>query len=174
MQPLVRRLIARYGRDPHLREELPGEIYCRFTQLVETFDPTRGVPLRAYLVRSLTASVYSYARRCWRLRHREMVIVDCGGCSAEGEYDLSPHLPCEDPSDQWDDQLLMREVLKALPNAIARLPLRQRQVVIARYYEGRSFEQIALALGIRPSTARSLLRHGVNHLRRSMGGSDPR
>ncbi|HEU4754896.1 MAG TPA: sigma-70 family RNA polymerase sigma factor, partial [Armatimonadota bacterium] len=62
-------------------------------------------------------------------------------------------------------ELSLEEVLRELPAAIARLPLRQRQVVIWRYYEGRSFEDIAEVLEIRPATARSILRHGLNNLR---------
>src|SRR5947209_20458060 len=58
-QPLVRRLIRQYGGDnAELREDLAGEIYYRFCQLLEVYDPERGVPLRPYLVRQLTASVY--------------------------------------------------------------------------------------------------------------------
>jgi len=166
-QPLVRRLIAQYGGDPELREELPGEIYCRFSQLLEAYDPTRGIPMEAYLVRTLPTAVYSYARRRWRQRQRESRL------DPEGAWDdgTGTGAASEDPTHQWDDQLLLKDTLAALPGAIAGLPLRQRQVVIWRYYEGRSFEEIAEALSIQPATARSLLRHGVNHLRRSIGGT---
>src|SRR4051812_38246698 len=37
-QPLVRSLIARYGDEPEMRQDLPGEIYCRFCQLVADYD----------------------------------------------------------------------------------------------------------------------------------------
>ena len=39
MQPLVRHLLHRYGQDPELRQDLEGEIYCRFCQLLEAYDP---------------------------------------------------------------------------------------------------------------------------------------
>ena len=161
-QPLVRRLIRQYGENPELRQDLAGEIYCRFCDLVAAFDPSRGIPLRAYLVRSLTASVYTYSRTQWRRQHREVSL----------EVTLeSDSIQCPDPSRQWDDTLMTREVLKALPEAIAELPLRQRQVVIWRYYESRSFEEIAESLHVRPATARSLLRHGLNNLRRRIAAT---
>jgi RNA polymerase sigma factor (sigma-70 family) len=156
-QPLVRRLIRQYGEDPELRQDLSGEIYCRFCELLDSYDPSRGIPLRAYLVRTLTASVYTYTRSQWRRQHREINLDP--SAQAEG----SPHV---DPSGQWDRDLMMQEVLSSLPEAIALLPVRQRQVVIWRYYESRSFEEIAALLRIRPATARSLLRHGLNNLRR--------
>jgi RNA polymerase sigma-70 factor, ECF subfamily len=162
-QPLVRRLIRQYGEDPELRQDLAGEIYCRFCDLVAAFDPSRGIPLRAYLVRSLTASVYTYSRSQWRRQHREV--------SLEVTAESDPRQTTADPSRGWDDQLMTREVLNVLPAAISELPLRQRQVVIWRYYEARSFEEIAEALHVRPATARSLLRHGLNGLRRRIAST---
>lgn len=163
-QPLVRRLIRQYGEDPELRQDLAGEIYCRFCNLVDAYDPSRGIPLRAYIVRTLTASVYTYSRSQWRRQHREVSLEADNGTVEPAESFL-------DPSSQWDSALMTQEVLNTLPESIAQLPLRQRQVVIWRYYESRSFEEIAEMLQIRPATARSLLRHGLNNLRRKVSAS---
>jgi RNA polymerase sigma-70 factor (ECF subfamily) len=163
-QPLVRRLIRQYGEDPELRKDLAGEIYCRFCNLLDAYDPSRGIPLRAYMVRTLTASVYTYSRSQWRRQHRE-VSLEADSSAAEATEAMA------DPSRQWDHQLMTQDVLNTLPEAIAELPLRQRQVVIWRYYESRAFEEIAEMLQIRPATARSLLRHGLNNLRRKVSGS---
>jgi len=159
-RPLVRRLMSQYGADPGVREDLRGEIYFRFCELVAAYDPSRGIPIKPYLVRTLTASIYSYARSRWRLRQRESSL------DAAADWEIRPS--SLNPSDEWDDQLMMRSVLGALPDAIARLPLRQRQVVIWRYYESRSYEEIAETLGIQPATARSLLRYGIRALRREI------
>lgn len=157
-QALVRRLISKYGEDPELRKDLTGEIYCRFCALLEAYDPTRGIPLKPYLVRTLTASVYTYARHHWRRQRREISIEFEGG--------IGDPLHTVDPSRQWDHELVMQQVLHVLPEVIAQLPARQRQVIIWRYYEGRSFEEISELLHVRLATARSLLRHGLNNLRR--------
>ncbi len=157
-QPLVRRLMRQYSDDPELGQELPGEIFCRFCTLLDAYDPARGIPLRPYLVKGLTVSVYTFVRSQWRRRRREIYV--------EPGIEISPDTQSHDPTRQWDHRLANQDVLKALPDAIVRLPERQRQVVISRFYEGRSFEEIAETLGIRPATARSLLRHGVNNLRR--------
>ena len=61
----------------------------------------------------------------------------------------------------------------ALPAAIAGLSERQRQMVIWRYYEDRSFEEIAGLLQTQPATVRSLLRHALANLRRRMRSVDP-
>ncbi len=163
-QPLVRRLIRQYGEDPELRQDLWGEIYYRFCMLLDAYDPTRGIPVRAYLVRTLTASVYTFSRSQWRRQNREVSLEAAGGAVEAVDQ--------TDPTDQWDRELMTREVLKALPAAIEKLPLRQRQVVIWRYYESRSFDEMAEMLRVRPATARSLLRHGLNNLRKQVANAE--
>ena len=157
-RPLVQRLMRQYGTEPELRQDLQGEIYCQFCQHLEAFDPARGVPLRPYLVRQLTASMYTYARGQWRRQKRET------GLELWVETLRSP-----DPSRQWDQKLDQERTAQCLPAAIAALPARQRNVVIWRYYEERSFEEIAAVLNVQVATARSLLRHGLNNLRKTLG-----
>ena len=156
--PLVRRLIRQYGTEPELREDLVGEIYYRFCALLDAYDPERGIPLKPYMVRQLTASIYTYARHQWRRQRREL------------SFDVVTSEPAysSDPSCQWDDALAIQQVKKALPQAFDQLSPRQRQVVIWRYYEERSFDDIAECLGIQVATARSILRHGLNNIRRRL------
>jgi RNA polymerase sigma factor (sigma-70 family) len=158
--PLVRRLIRQYGQDTEMRQDLAGEIYCRFCALLGAYDPQRGVPLRPYLVRQLTAAIYTYARQHWRLQKREVALR-----TEEGSQEPTPGV---DPTASWLSALAQQQVAVTLPQAIDKLPERQRQVVIWRYYEERSFEEIAAFLKIQPSTARSLLRHGLNNLRQGI------
>ena len=163
-QPLVRRLIRQYGDSAEVRQDLAGEIYYRFCSLLDAYDPSRGVPLRPYLVRQLSASVYTYARHGWIRQRREV--------SYDGAPDSCPASRV-DPTRDWDNKLAMEQVLKSLPDAIAGLPKRQRQVVIWRYYEQRAFDDIAALLQVKPATARSLLRHGINNLRQQVRSFSP-
>ena len=157
---LVRKLVGQYGDDAELRQDLEGEIYRRFCTLVDVYQPERQVPLRPYLVRQLTASTYTFARRRWRERQREVHYDDLPlWISADLRHDPTP---------DWDDALSLEALRKQLPAALATLSARQQSVVIARYFDDLSFEQIAENLGVRPATARSLLRHALNHLRRVM------
>ena len=156
-QPLVRRLIRQYGETAERRDDLTGEIYYRFCVLVDAYDPGRGVPLRPYLVHQLNASVYTYARQQWRICRRE-VSLDAAAASASPFH-------AYDPVADWDHALSLENVRHTLAEAISELPERQRKVLTWRYYEDRSFEQIAHSLQIEQSSARSLLRHGLNKLR---------
>ncbi len=161
-QPLVRRLVNQYaGKDQEMRQDLQGEIYYRFSMLLDQFDPERGVPLRAYLVRQLTYSVYVYARHHWRNARRETNIDEIMQHGEPGEP--------VDPTSQWIEKLNLQRIIQTLPEAILQLPSRQRQIIVWRYYDLLSYEEIALNLNIRVSSARSLLRHGLNNLRRIIG-----
>ncbi|MFN3652449.1 MAG: sigma-70 family RNA polymerase sigma factor [Armatimonadota bacterium] len=161
-QPLVRRLLRQYGDNRDAREDLVGEIYCRFCELYDAYDPARGVPRRLYLVRTLSASVYTYSRRQWRNKQRELLV--------DGDTELPE--TALDLTHAWDHKLLLDSVLCSVPAALARLPPRQRQVVFWRYYESRSFNEIADTLQIRPATARSLLRHALRNLRRMIAPTE--
>ena len=162
--PLVRRLVRQYGQNADMREDLAGEIYCRFCALLEAFDPERGVPLRPYLIRQLTMATYTYARQQWRIQKRE--------ATWESDETQAEQKTAIDPTPDWLAGLVKDQASALLPAAMAKLPARQRSIVIWRYYEERSFEEIAEILGILPSSARSLLRHGLNSLRKAIGSAD--
>jgi RNA polymerase sigma-70 factor (sigma-E family) len=53
----------------------------------------------------------------------------------------------------------------ALWTILARLPVRQRTVMVLRYYEDADDESIAEVLGVRPATVRSLAHRALNELR---------
>jgi RNA polymerase sigma factor (sigma-70 family) len=153
-RPLVQRLLRKYADTYERRSDLEGEIFCLFCELIHAFNPERGVPLKAYLVHQLSTSTYTTVRKSWRRERRELSLENC--------EETTPL----DPTGEWDDQLLLNQVRSLLPEAIAKLPTRQRQVVLWRYYDHLAFEEIALRLEVQPATVRSLLRHGINALRR--------
>jgi DNA-directed RNA polymerase specialized sigma24 family protein len=48
------------------------------------------------------------------------------------------------------------------------LSSRQRSAVVLRYFSDSSDNEIAMVLGCRPATVRSLIRRGLSHLREVM------
>lgn len=163
-QPLVKRLIRQYGDSYEQRQDLEGEIFFRFCALIEEYDPNRGIPLRAYLVRKLITSAYTYARSQWRRQKHEVSLEFRMENGIEGGEAVRP----VDPTTEWTNGLMKRELLDVIQEAIGKLPQRQRQVVIWRYYESKPFNEIAEMLGVCEATARSLLRHGINNVRRKI------
>jgi RNA polymerase sigma factor (sigma-70 family) len=159
--PLVNRLVYQYGKNYDLRQDLRSELFCVFDTLLCRYDPSRGVPLRPYLVKQLMVCAFTFARKRWRNSEHEVSLME----RLEDGYWVT------DPTREWDTQLVRRQWVEQLPVLLAKLPPRQRNVVIWRYYEERSFEEIAEMLGIQTSSARSLLRHGLNRLREEMEAS---
>jgi RNA polymerase sigma factor (sigma-70 family) len=159
-RPLVGSLMRRYGSTPELRKDLKGEIYYQFRQLVDSYDLDRGIPIAAYLTRMLSQRIFNYVRDYWRGEsryvHLEPEIL---------EGTLSDDVCIQDGC---AEALQAQEILNALPSVIAALPHRQRLVLVWRYYEERSFGDIAADLGVQPATARSLLRHAICSLRTRM------
>ena len=160
MAPLVQRLLYRYGKTPELRQDLEGEIYCRFCRLLENYDPNRGIPIRPYIVRMLQQTLFNYVRDYWRYESRVTHI--------EMEPGTEKSIPALVTEPDLVRQLVDEELLNALPSAIALLPERQKIVLVWRFYDGISFDDIAERLGIQPATARSLLRHALKALRRQV------
>jgi RNA polymerase sigma factor (sigma-70 family) len=157
LAPTVRKLLRQYGKDPEMREDLMGEIYCMFCYHLERYDNDRGVPLLPYLATQIRTSVHTYARRHWRTTSRE-VQFDWDSCGSDLRFS-------NDPTPGWADKLIRDEMVSALPRALGRLSKRQRSVVLWRLVEDRTFEDIAQDLEVATTTARSLLRHGLNNLR---------
>ena len=58
------------------------------------------------------------------------------------------------------------ETAATVAAAVARLPPRQRQVVVMRIWNGMSFAEIAESIGGREATARSHMHLGLNAMRR--------
>jgi RNA polymerase sigma-70 factor (ECF subfamily) len=56
-----------------------------------------------------------------------------------------------------------------LARALAALPRRQREAVVLHYFADLSIQDIALALGTRPNTAKGLLHRGRRSLQRLLG-----
>ena len=50
--------------------------------------------------------------------------------------------------------------------ALADLPVQRRTALVLRFYEDLSFDDVASVMGVRPSTARSLVRRGLASLRK--------
>ncbi len=158
--PLVARLKRQYGDDAEIRNDLEGEIYYRFCLLLQAYDPSRNIPLRPYIVRQLSISIFNYAKQNWRNNRRELSLELF---TAESTTNQS-----EDPTSDWDDALELKSLKGVLPNAFDKLSDRQYKILVWRYYDELGFEEIASRLDIQPSSVRSLLRHAINNMRSSL------
>jgi DNA-directed RNA polymerase specialized sigma24 family protein len=73
-----------------------------------------------------------------------------------------PDIPQADPSGASDERLQVRAALQTVP-------VRQRAVLVLRFFLGMSAEEAAEVLGIRAATVRSQTARGLANLRSALG-----
>lgn len=113
------------------------------------WDTIGGLDRPELYVRKMVLNEFlSWRRRSWR-----MIPAGDAAIPADQIFDLA---------DQYADR-------SALLAEIAKLPRRQRAVLVLRYYEDRSDAEIAELLGCRPATVRAYASRALAALRVEMG-----
>ncbi len=108
----------------------------------------------SYVRKMILNEFLSWRRRSWRL-------VLAGGVPAETASSAPDHA----------DQYTERDALLA---ELAKLPRRQRAVLVLRYYEDRGDAEIAELLGCAPGTVRGYASRALTALRIELGPQPPR
>jgi RNA polymerase sigma-70 factor (sigma-E family) len=126
-----------------LSEDLVQEAFVRVaTKLDSLREPDA---FGAYLTRAVANLAKSH------FRHQQVV--------ARHERSVDAGALVVDPVDVADDALMI---------ALRRLPMRQRSVIVLRYYNDASNEEIAGILGVPIGTVKSLLSRGLAKLREGL------
>ena len=117
-------------------------------------DIVHDALLKTYLRFERVDNPHAYLRQCvvngCRSEHRRRAVLER----------ITPKLEIRGPNPETPDFLL---------DAIQRLPYRQRAAVLLRYFEDLSHDDIAKTLRCTTKAAESLVRNGVQSLRRSLG-----
>jgi RNA polymerase sigma-70 factor (ECF subfamily) len=147
-QPAFEQILRRYQRpilsllvrltgDPTLAEDLAQETFVKAFRNLAAFDPKRR--LSSWLFRIAHNTGIDALRRA----RPATVAIDARDAAEEP------------PAPATADPVERRALGRALQAAMARLRPEQRTVVVLRYENGLSFEEIGQTLGIPESTARS-------------------
>ena len=152
-EPAFEAIVARY-RKPLLR-------YCgrlvteqRAEEAVqETFVRAYGALMRGEEVRTLKPWLYRIAHNSAlnTVRAKPLTLVD-----------LDDRLESADSTETAAER---HEGLRDVVSAMQELPLRQRDAIVQRELEGRSYDEIALALGVSNGAVRQLLNRARTSLR---------
>jgi RNA polymerase sigma factor (sigma-70 family) len=132
---LVGSLASRYTRNsPQMREDLASEGYLKFEQVLQAYNPQRGVPFRGYLSGCVQRHFID------RLRRR-----------TETSCEFTDDLPDRDsPIDrQLCREELIDHVQATLDSLLPRDGQRERKILAfrLRHFEGWSIEKIRVWLG---------------------------
>lgn len=149
--PVYRYAFARLGSVPDA-EDAAAETFVAMLRSLPRFR-WRGVPFEAWLFRIAMSKVVDVARHRSRVR------------SVGDEPLAEPPDPTSDP----ERIVAVREVRRKLVAAIERLPQDQRDVVMLRFFIGRTIREVAEQLGRSEGAVKQLQHRALANLRRRAG-----
>ena len=132
-------------------EDAAAETFLAMVRSLPRFR-WRGVPFEAWLFRIAMSKVVDVARHRSRVR-------------ASGD-ELGDTEPDADPRVEPEHVLALRETRRALVESIERLPRDQRDVVMLRFFAGRSIRETAELLGRSEGAIKQLQFRALGSLRR--------
>jgi RNA polymerase sigma-70 factor, ECF subfamily len=141
---LARRVLA----DPSIAEEVVQEVFLRLWNTPEKFDPERG-SLRSFLLAQSHGRAVDLLRADTSRRQRE---ERDARQTAEDGYDIEHEV--------WDLALAdqVKEAMSALPDD-------ERKAIELAYFGGRTYREVAIALGAPEGTVKSRIRTGLRRMR---------
>jgi RNA polymerase sigma-70 factor (ECF subfamily) len=161
-------LVARRECNEELRakggaSDLVQETFLKAHRHFNRFHGETERELLAWLRQLLLNNLVSFRRLfvAGKRRVGREVTLDLGGSSSPIR-----ELRAQTPSPS--EQVVGHERDQALENAFRRLPDDYRQVLVLRYVEGRTFEEIGQALGRSPNAARKLWARAVERLQHEL------
>jgi RNA polymerase sigma-70 factor, ECF subfamily len=146
--PRLRRYARALTRDPNRADDLVQDTLVRALAKQHLWQP--GTNLRAWLFTLMHNQYVNEARRV----SREGAAVDIDDLESSLVATTDPTASCQ---------------LRELEEAIARLPLEQREVILLIGLEGMRYDHAAAVLAVPVGTVRSRLSRARDALRRSFG-----
>jgi RNA polymerase sigma-70 factor, ECF subfamily len=147
---LARRVLG----DPTIAEEIVQEVFLRLWNTPERFDPERG-SLRSFLLAQGHGRAVDLLRADTSRRQRE---ERDARQTAEGGYDIEHEV--------WD--LALADQVKQV---MAALPEDERRAIQLAYFGGRTYREVAAALGTPEGTVKSRIRTGLRRMRAGLSDS---
>lgn len=154
--PLVYGVILRVVRAQSMAEEVAQDVFVEAWRQAPQFDPGRG-SARAWLATIAHRRAVDRVRSEQARRNRE---------DRQGQEVTRPH---DGVSEAVIDELDRR----AVSAAVGQLSDVQREAIELAYYQGRTYREVAVLLGIAEGTAKTRIREGLSKLRVVMGATGP-
>jgi RNA polymerase sigma-70 factor (ECF subfamily) len=151
--PFLRRAVRRWHRQPADADDLVQDTLVRALANAHLYEP--GSDLRAWLFTIMRNQFLAGAAKANRFVTMLRVFAE------------ADHGAGGDPSET-------RLVLRDVGGALRRLPSKQRVAVMLACIEGKSYEEVAEAMGLSVSAVRCHLARGRNRLRTAIEADQPR
>ncbi|MFC1543860.1 RNA polymerase sigma factor [Gemmatimonadota bacterium] len=141
--------LLRFLKDPEMAEDLLQETFLRVWRKRGDFKHIASFSTWIYTIAG------NLARSEWRRRKRWRMLR-----LGPGETEDDPDIELPDPKAQTDTKVENELAVRALAEAVQKLPERYRQVVILRDMQGMTYEEIAGIVRVPVGTVKSRLNRG--------------
>jgi RNA polymerase sigma-70 factor (ECF subfamily) len=155
------RIAFHYVRDAAEADEAVQDAFVKAYSHLSTFR--EELPFEVWFTRILINGCLDRIKARTRRERWVTSMPDGPG----GERDFAERMPGRGPTPE--DVLLSRERRKQLAEAIAKLPNRQRAVLMLSHYEGCTSREVSAMTGLNESTVRVHLFRAVRKLRSLLG-----
>ena len=152
--PWVRAAAMRQVRDPHLADDVAQAVFIVLMQKKPAL-PSEAA-LSAWLFQT-TRYAAAHARRSQRRRVYHEARAAAAAAAAEMRNAESPS-----SDDQW------RQIAPLIDQSVARLRQDDRQAVVLRFYQQKTFGDVGAAMGISEEAARKRVDRAVDKLRNAL------
>ena len=141
--------LLRFLKDPEMAEDLLQETFLRVWRKRGDFKHIASFSTWIYTIAG------NLARSEWRRRKRWRMLR-----LGPGETEDDPDIELPDPKAETDTKVENELAVRALAEAVQKLPERYRQVVILRDMQGMTYEEIAGIVRVPVGTVKSRLNRG--------------
>ncbi len=151
----VFRLAQRLLHDDRLAEDVVQDVFVRFWQEPERFDPEKG-QLRSFLLMKGHSRAVDSLRSEWSRRKRDERDINDPGRQS---YDL-------------EREVVDLDIAERVGRALQSLPEDERRAITLAYFGGHTYREVAELLGQPEGTVKSRIRNGLKVMRRHLGDHD--
>ncbi len=162
VQPLEARLLRQavaLCRDPSAAEDLVSETLVQAWKSLASYNESCRLSTWLYAI-----LLHRHQKMLRAARSRPIPLAWLGWADAEKHRAAQQVLPTEEASPSG--ALVQEELVAELRRAVESLPEKHRQVVLLRFFEEASLEEIAVVLDCSVGTIKSRLHHALEKLRR--------
>jgi RNA polymerase sigma-70 factor (ECF subfamily) len=130
-------------------EDAVSQVFLNAYKNRGAYDPKKGL---------YSTWLYAITRNVVREAQRRT-----GRSRTDGYFDEWETLECQDP--RPEDALLTQERVEALADALEKLPERERDILLLRFYSGLSSREVAARMGLSDGNVRYLQSRAISRLR---------
>ena len=139
--------VCRFSKNPELAEEILQDVFVSLWEYRETIDP--AIPLGALLYKIAKNKILNAVRQETRM----VQLHKAYGLSLEVSRDLT------------EEKVFQNDYQRIMDTAIANLPRQRRSIFRMNHQEGKTYDEIAAALGISRNTVRNQMIKSLKYVR---------